>query len=249
VVTADWYDSASLASAMEGVDKVLVVTPDFLTDENIVTPNIIAAVRQAGAVAQVVRLIALPEGLTAEKLGPEFLATRCGANLSVIAKPLLDASGLPITYINVPCWIMFNLPWFLAGEVKARRRLAMPAQTDAPRLWISEQDIAACIALILSGDAAAHIGKEYVLTGTERLDFVQIAGLLSEELGEDVRYVDDGEALRTIMGDKFDKLMTYFQHETRDYGQVAVAGTVQRLLGRPQVALRDYLRVNREYFL
>lgn len=60
VVMADWYDPASLRAVMKGVDKVFVVTPDFVTDETVVTPNIIQAVRNAGGVSQILRMIAIP---------------------------------------------------------------------------------------------------------------------------------------------------------------------------------------------
>lgn len=249
VLRADWYELSSLVDAMQGVDAVFVVVPDFTTDESVVTPNIINAVKTVGGISQVLRLIAIPAGLCAEQLSPEFLETRCGANLSVIAKPLFDASGLPMTYVNVPCWIMFNLPWFLAPEIKANRRLAMPRSSDAPRLWICESDVAEVAAKILAEDPLKHVGQEYVLTGTERFDFAQITRLLSEVIGEEVLLADDDRPLRDAMGDKFDALMTYFRHETRDYDRVPVTDTVERVLGRPQVELRQYLTANRELFI
>ena len=248
VVTADWYDADKLARAVKGVDKVFMVTPDFRTDESVVTPNVIRAIKAAGGVQQVVRFIAIPPGLTAEKLEPEFLATRCGANLHTVAKPLFDASGLPMTYINAACWIMFNLPWFMADEVKRNRRIAMPAASDACRLWVSENDIADVAAKVLADPAAAHVGQEYLVTGTERFDFRQVAALLSDVIGKPVGYVNEDAYLRAAMGDNFDTLMTYFRHETRDYRDVPSTDTVQRLLGRPQVTLRDYVEANKALF-
>ena len=248
IIQADWYDEASLTKAMEGVDRVLVVTPDFVTDENIVTPNIIRAAKSAGSIKQIVRLIAIPNSMSADQLSQRFLDTRCGANLHVIAKPLFDASGLPMTYINVPGWIMFNLPWFLAPEVQANRRLAMPAITDADRMWISEGDIADVMASILRSPVADHVGKEHVLTAANRFDYPAIARSLSEELGEEVRYVDDDAPLREAMGESFDMLMTYFEHETQAYIGVQHSETIAKLLGRPQETVQDYIKTNRELF-
>lgn len=248
-VIADWYDQASLESAMQGVTRVFVVTPDFMTDERVATPNIINAAKAAGSIEQIVRLIAIPPGLTEDKLSQAFLDTRCGANLHVIAKPLLDASGLPMTYINVPGWIMFNLPWFLAPEVKANRRLAMPAITDANRMWISEGDIAEVVATVLTAPVADHVGKVHVLTAPARYDYQAIAALLGEELGENVAYADDDGPLRETMGDAFDALMTYFEHETQAYGGVTHSETVAALLGRPQQTVRDYIKTNRKLFV
>jgi NAD(P)H dehydrogenase (quinone) len=248
VVQADWNAADSLKVAVAEADRVFVITPDFSTDEAVVTPNIINAVRAAGTVKQVLRLIAIPPGLTAADLSADELATRSGAAMHMVAKPLLDASGLPLTYLNVPCWIMFNLPWFLAEDVKTRRRLAMPAKSDAKRLWVSEADIAAVAAKLLTDPVEEHVGKEYRLTGATRYSYTDVANLLSEVLGQQVTYADDDTTLRRVMSDNFSKLMTYFKHETRDYGKVPSTDTVTRLLGRPQITLRDYLVANQDLF-
>ena len=249
VVAADWYHESSLSDAIRGADKLLMVTPDFVTDERVVTPNVIRAVKAAGGVSQLLRFIAIPPGLTFADLTPEQLATRCGAALHLIAKPLLDESELPVTYVNAACWIMFNLPWFLAEDVKATRRLLMPSAADAARQWVSESDIADVFAKILSEDAARHVGREYLVTGERRYTFAQVAALLGEVLGERVTYVDDDSGVRRAMGDNFPVLMTYFSHETQAYSAVPPTRTVEQLLGRPQVSLREYIEQNKAVFL
>lgn len=249
IVQADWYDQPSLVRAMTGVGRVLFVTPDFYTDERVATPNVIAAAKSVGSIQQIVRLIAIPPGLTEADLEQEFLDTRCGANLHVIAKPLLDASGLPMTYVNIPAWIMFNLPWFLAAEVKARRRFAMPAVSDAARMWVSEGDIADVVATILKQDASEHVGREYVLTAAERHTYRDIAKILSKELGEEVVYADYDAPLKEVMGDAYDTLMTYFRHETQAYSAVVHHPTVAEITGRPQETVAQYIHANRELFV
>lgn len=248
VVAADWYDEETLRDAVAGTEKILMVTPDFATDETVVTPNLIRAVRAVGGIKQVVRFIAIPPGFTVDQLTPAQLATRCGAALHTVAKPLLDASGLPITYVNCACWIMFNLPWFMAEDVKASRRLLMPAAADAPRQWVSEDDIAEVVAKVLTDDASRHVGREYLLSAERRYSFAQVAELLSEVLGENVAYVDDDSGVRRAMGDNFPTLMTYFTHETRAYGGVPATRTIEELLGRPQVTLRQYVDQNKGLF-
>lgn len=248
LVQADWYDPTSLLEAIRGTDKVFIVTPDFVTDELQITPNIINAIKRAGGVSQVIRFIAIPPGLTAQDLAPEFLATRCGANLHTLAKPLLDASGLPVTYINAACWIMFNLPWFVAADVKSTREFIMPSITDAPRLHLSELDIAEVAARIIADDARVHTGQDYLITGTERLDYRQVVDLLSEVLGETVTYVDSDRSLRETMGIHFEAVMTYYRHEVEAYADVPVTDTVQKLIGRPATTLREYLMANKHLF-
>ena len=246
VVAADWYDEATLILAVSGVDKVLMVTPDFVTDERVVTPNIIRAIRAIGEISQLLRFIAIPPGFTAAMATAEQLSTRCGAMQHVVAKPLLDDSGLPVTYVNAACWIMFNLPWFWAQDIKASRRLLMPAATDAPRQWISEHDIADVFAHILADETALHVGREYLLTGHGRYTYAEVAALVADVLGERVTYVDDDAAIRRATGDYYAALMTYFTHETEAYRAVRSTQTVQALLGRPQATLRTYVESIRD---
>jgi uncharacterized protein YbjT (DUF2867 family) len=248
IVPADWHHEASLRTAVQGVDKVLMVTPDFATDERIVTPNLIRAIKAAGGVSQLLRFIAIPPGFSVEQLSPEQLQTRCGAALHIVAKPLLDGSGLPVTYVNAACWIMFNLPWFMAEDVKASRRLLMPSAADAARQWVAETDIAEVFAKILSDDAARHVGREYLLSGERRYTFAQVAALIGEVLGEKVTYVDDDSGVRRAMGANFATLMTYFSHETQAYSAVPATRTVEELLGHPQINLRQYVEQHREAF-
>jgi NAD(P)H dehydrogenase (quinone) len=250
VVLADWHDKDSLVRAMQDVDRVFVVVPDFFTNEAVVSPNIIAAARSAKSIKLILRLIALPPGLKTADLSPEVMATQCGAAIHGVAKDLLDASGLPVAYLDVACWIMFNVPWFLAEEIKTHRRLAMPSQADAPRRWVSEEDVATVAAKILTDEnVQAHVGQEYLMTGATQYDFSQVAALISKVLGEKVEYVDDDQALRRTMGDLYDKTMTYFSHETRDYRNVPASDALQKLTGKRQTTLAEYLEQNRSLFI
>lgn len=247
-VLSDWQDEDSLAEAMRGVSKVLVVTPDLVTDESVVTPNIIRAAQKAGTVELLVRLLGLPPGFTLEDADPAYVGARCGAGLHVVAKPLLDNSGLPVCYVNVPAWLMFNLQSFVATEVKPHRRVAMPAATDCPRMWVSEDDVAEVFAQILSGDAAEHAGQEYVLTSPDRYSYADVARVFTEVLGERVVYADDDRPLRDAMGPAFDQIMTYLSHETGSYAAVEHVDTITRLLGRRQATLHDYITARKEAF-
>lgn len=60
--------------------------------------------------------------------------------------------------------------------------------------------------------------------------------------------VDGDEALRAAMGDDFDRLMTYFRHETQAYRNVVHREAVSQLPGRPQQWLRDRIEANRRRF-
>ncbi|MFB7161078.1 NmrA family NAD(P)-binding protein [Streptomyces sp. NPDC056242] len=247
-VVCDWNDEESAVAALNGVSRLLVVPPDMVTDENVVTPNIINAVRKAGTVEQIVRMLGMPPGFTLERAPQAYVDTRCGAGLHVVAKHHLDASGLPVTYVNVPAWIMFNLALFVASDVKPRRRISMPADTDSERMWVSERDIAAVFARVLSDPVPDHIGRELLLTSPDRHSYADVAALFSEVLGETVPYVDDDQALRASMGDAFDTMRTYLRCERGTYDDVPHDPAITELLGRPQETLRDYITEHQGMF-
>lgn len=249
VVEADWYKEATLLAAMRGVDKVMVVSPDFVTDESIATANVIRAAKAAGGIQQIVRLIAMPPGFTADRLTPAQLATRCGAALHSVAKPLLDRSGLPITYINVACWIMFNLAWFMAQDVKMSRRMSMPAVSDTPRPWLAEQDIADVFARVLAENASRHVGRNYLITGQQRYTYPQVAAVIGDVIGEKVTYNDDDASLREAMGPLFETLMTYYTQETPCWTEMPTTRTFEELLGRPAMTLEQYVAQHKSLFI
>lgn len=248
-VICDWNDEADLVRAMDGVSRILVIPPDFLTDENKVSPNIIAAARKVGSIEQIVRFIGMPPDLTLDQVPPEYLATRCGAALHVVAKHHLDASGLPVVYVNVPTWIMFNLSLFVATDVKPRRRIAMPASSDSARMWVSERDIAAVFARVLTDPVADHVGKEHVLTSPDRYTYADVAAVFTNVLGEVVTYADDDSALRRSMGDGFHAMATYLQCEHGSYDDVLHDDAITQLLGRPQETLAEYVTARKEMYL
>jgi NAD(P)H dehydrogenase (quinone) len=239
---ADWNDAASLRAAVAGVDRVLVVMTDFVINESIATPNLIRALREEGRAELVLRFIALPPGLERDKLSAEVLATRAGAMLTLEAKPRLDASGLPVCYVNAACWIAYNVGWFYAHDIRESRQIRMPASTDMARQWVTEGDLAAVFARILTDPAASHVGREYHMAGGPRLTYAAQATLIGRVLGETVRWVDDDLGLRRAMGEGFDTLMTYLEHETEAYRDVPTTRDLENLLGRERTSLEDYVR-------
>lgn len=249
VMRANWYEEPSLVAAMRGVDKLLLVIPDGITDESVVTPNVIRAVKQSGGISQIVRLIMLPPDFSLDEVSPAARATNFGHALHGVAKALLDASGLPVTYVNVAAWIMFNLTLLMAPDIKAKRRLSLPAASDACRPWLSESDIAEACARVLADPAAAHVGCNHLITSEPRYTYAQVAATLSEALGDKVAYYDDDASLRQMFGPHFDAFMTYSAWETPAWPRFPSTRTLQELLGRPPETLKHYIEERKSLFV
>lgn len=238
---ADWNDLESLRQAVRDVDRVFVVVTDFVIDESIATPNLVRALQQEGRAQTVLRFIALPPGLDLQSVSSQVLATRAGAMLTLIAKPLLDRSGLPMCYVNASCWIGFNMGWFYASDIRTDRVIRMPKATDMPRQWVTEGDISDACAKILTDAPKLHVGREYLVAGGPRYTYSEQAKLISRVLEQEVSWVDDDSTLRTIMGDNFDRLLTYLLHEIDAYRYVPQTRQLEELLGRERTSLGEYI--------
>lgn len=245
VVQADWTDRASLVSAFSCVQRVVMIPPDFLIDEEEVIPNIVAAYEANPGIQQFIRMLAIPDAqVKPEDLAPEFRATRSGEAMHVVGKSLLDASPLPMTYLNMVAWFTSNLPWFFAEDVRNRGEIRLPG--DAPRRWISETDMAACFQKILCDPPQVHLGKVYRVMGPDTFGFADVARLIADEIGKPVSYVDTDEGLREA-GE--DLLITYIKHESKVWSKVSYENDFETLLGRMPTPLEEWIRVNRADFL
>lgn len=247
VMRADWYDPDDLKAAFAGVNRVLVIPPDFTTDEAVVTPNVIAAARATPGLEHVVRLLGQAPDQDPATMDPAWIATRAGTGLHPVAKALLDRSGLPLTYVNVGAWIGFNLPWFIARDVRDRRQVRLTH--DALRPWLDEADIAAAFATVLAEGPARHAGRTWLLTAPDRYRFADVARLIGAEIGQHIDFVDTGDGLRETIGDTAEAMLTYLRFEQGVWDRIPDSDDLARLIGRPPVTLAQYIRNHRAIFI
>ena len=167
----DWYDAATHAPALAGVDRVHVIPPAGRLDH---APHV-AAFLEAARAARVARVV---------------LMTARGVDVSD-AIPLrqnelaLQASGLPHTILR-PSWFMQNFTEgaFLPG---ADGVIAAPAG-DGPTPFVDAEDIADVAVAALTGDG--HAGEVYELSGPEALTWARAAELLGAHAGRPLTFVD-----------------------------------------------------------
>jgi uncharacterized protein YbjT (DUF2867 family) len=129
--------------------------------------------------------------------------------------------------------------------------------------WIAGEDLAAVAAKVLAGGPAAHAGHNYFLS-TEVLNGVEAAAILSEALGRriapvvmtpsDMMAAFASGAAKPPAGveENYAKSQLEWVHQTfdgrMDYSAVATS-TVQDLLGRPALTLREWVSRHREALL
>jgi uncharacterized protein YbjT (DUF2867 family) len=99
------------------------------------------------------------------------------------------------------------------------------------------------------------VGERYVVTGPRNLSLTEMAGVLSQELGNPVEYVDLpveawGEVLAGVDG-MTDSLVTHLKAVAVDHQNGIFRGetdVVERIGGQPPQALDAFIREHRTVF-
>lgn len=171
----DWDDAASYARAFEGVDRVLLLSP-FIERFVPYVERAVAAAKAAG-VGHIVRLSAIGADADAPGVGREHGQ----------AEQRVRESGLGWTVLQ---------PTFFVDNAATYQRDALAGQgafygaSHGGRVaYVASTDIAA-VAVAALLEPEAHAGQTYVLTGGEALRDEELAEILGEVLGREVRYVD-----------------------------------------------------------
>lgn len=177
-VLGDLDDRASLQSAMDGADRLFLLTAPLRTQQAHGQTAV-----QAAAAAGLRRVV----HLSTADANPNSVVPWASAPAHTDA--LLKASGLDWTLLK-PTAFMQNL---LQSAAPVRRGLLPQTSGKGATGWIDTHDIAAVAARALT--ESGHEGQEYILTGPELLSMPDIAVQLGAVTGRRVRYVHLPSAL------------------------------------------------------
>ena len=254
---ADYFDRDSLVAGLDGTDAAFVITPDFF-DETTAMTNVVHAAR-ATDIQHMVRITGDPPGMTLNRV-PDFIK-RAGNVPSIQhlhARAVLEASGLPVTFLNSAAYYMQTMatPLF-ADPVKKDRVLVMPC--DKNMTFIDKTDIGECAATLLLSDDRRHVGASYHLNnGHDLLCFKQFAALLGDVLGRHIDFDDSEERFLAYHAEPLKELLNIpdagklilemFKFETANEHAWRCSDIVEHLLGRPARTLRDWLENNKQRF-
>ena len=233
--TAELNGPAALVDAMVGIDRLLLITGygvRMLTQSKVA----IDAARRAG-VRHVVHIGA--------HASPDTTVVHLGWHQLIEA--YLAASGMAFTNLH-PTTLMHNLMLLIdTGGLRGTDVLPHYIGSE-PTSWVDVTDVAAVAAQVLR-DPEPHAGRSYGL-GTESLAMAEVALLLSEVTGrrwrDEPRHPD--RFLEAVLAAGADPV---YMECVRNIFVRTAAGTlpdlnetfdtVERLLGRPPIAMRTFL--------
>jgi NAD(P)H dehydrogenase (quinone) len=232
VVPLDYTDAATVRAAVDGVDKVLLISGSEVGERVAQHGNVIDAAAAAG-VGQLVYTSAPRATDGPLVLAPEHRAT----------EELIAASGLPATILRNN-WYTENYAQDL--EV-ARDHGVLVTSAGAGRVpSAARADFAAAAAVVLTEEG--HVGQVYELAGDVAWDFPTLAAAMSEVLGREValEQLSPEERVAQLQQVGLDAgtagFVAALEGNIRDGVLDHADGTLARLIGRPTTPLVDTLR-------
>src|SRR5258707_338185 len=245
-VHLDLDDARTFAAALEGIDRLFVMT-GYTVAMTHQTKTITDAAADAG-VGHIVHLGIFGNGRSTD---PHFAWHE-------LVERYIEGSGVPWTHLH-PHMFMENL---LSVFALRDGRLSWPAG-DKPTGWIAGEDLASVATKVLIEGPDAHSGKGYWMS-TDVLNGAQAAEILSDALGRSIpaevftpdemlQAVSAGLAATPSFMEDHYALSTFEwlrqTHDGRmDYAAVTTT-TVEELLGRPPIHLAEWAVRHRDALL
>ncbi len=232
-VPFDVEDPATVAAAMQGADKVFLLTPGGPIGPP-ATRVIVEAIKQSD-VGSVVKL---------SSLDPERQPQAPTDLWAQETEAMVREIGIPFNFLR-PTWFFQNFSKGYFTPMLMQRTLALPFG-DGHAGWLDSRDIAAMAAVLLTEDG--HDGEIYTPTGPRTTTLQEIADAFSEVTGQEVRYVplsdDEWVAAMTSTGapEEAARATLALMAKTRDGHATDLTDHVERLTGRPPLSLEDFVR-------
>ncbi len=244
VVLFDFAKPETVAPALVGVSRVLLVRPPALADVEKYFRPFVEAMKRAG-VQQVVFLSL--EGVESNSLTPhhkiEALIREAGGR-----KAAPPTFRLGYTMLR-PGFFMQNLTTTHLAEIRDRSEIFVPAGNGRTN-FVDVADIAAVAAQALA--EGKHLNTALTLTGPEALTYSEIAEMLTDVLGRTITYVNPSvlrfvwqKVVREKMKFGFVLIMVALYSVAKLGKAATLTDTIARVLGRPPRPFRQFVEENK----
>jgi NAD(P)H dehydrogenase (quinone) len=238
---ADFGHPETLAGAFAGGERLLLISTDAVGVRVDQHRAAIAAAKTAG-----VRHVAYTSYLNPVAENPAVVTPDHRAT----EEALLE-SGLAWTILRNGLYAEYQVP---TGAQAIATGQLLHNNGEGKTAYVSREDCAAAAA-VLTGDAEAHEGMAYDITGPEPLGQDDVAALLGELSGRPVEAVavDDeafvGGLAHSGMPEPAARAVASFGRAIREGYIAEAAGGVEGLTGRPPRTLREVFEAHSEELL
>lgn len=233
LVKFEYDEPATYATALKGVNKLLLIRPNQISD---VSSHIFPFLDKV-AKSEVKHLVFV------SIVGAE--RNRIFANHRI--ETHLKKLNIPHSVIR-PSLFMQNLVTLHGKEIRQNSHIYIPAGNGMVN-FIDAADVARVVVELLT--KPGHIGKEYDITGPEPMDFYKIAALFSKELGREIRYARPltikfiRQKMQEKKGMPFILTLSLLYGAARNGKMGHVSGVYKELTGLEPRGLADFIHENR----
>jgi uncharacterized protein YbjT (DUF2867 family) len=230
-VVFDFADPATIAPALEGVDRVFMLLP-------------------TGYMAVTELLLPVVEAAASRKIKIVFQSVLgVDADDSIPYRQVeiaIEKSGTPYVILR-PNWFSDNFVTYWKPGIDHAGAIAVPAG-EGKSAFIDVRDIAESAAAALTTDS--FDGKAFNLTGPEALGYADAAAILAKVLGKPVAYqaVDDDTFVGILTGagvpEAYARFLASIFYPVRQGWTAGVSDAVETLTGKPPRSVETYARDN-----
>ncbi|HFU1784614.1 TPA: NAD(P)H:quinone oxidoreductase [Escherichia coli] len=226
---ADYGDEAALTSALQGVEKLLLISSSEVGQRAPQHRNVINAAKAAG-----VKFIAYTSLLHADK-SPLGLADE-----HIETEKMLADSGIVYTLLRNG-WYSEN--YLASAPAALKHGVFIGAAGDGKIASATRADYAAAAARVIS--EAGHEGKVYELAGDSAWTLTQLAAELTKQSGKQVTYqnlseADFAAALKSVgLPDGLADMLADSDVGASKGGLFDNSKTLSKLIGRPTTTLAE----------
>lgn len=233
VRTFDYAQPERLAPALEGVDRLLLISSNEIGQRAIQHARVIEAAQKAG-VGLVVYTSLLHADASTLSLAGEHMAT----------EELLKKSGIPYTILRNG-WYTENYTGSVKGAIAAG---AMVGSAGNGKISSATRaDFAEAAAVAVTGDS--HVGLTYELAGDESYTLEDLAAEVSRQSGKNIPYQNLPEAEYAGLLEKVG-VPSQYAAAIASWDTCASKGDLfddsrqlSRLIGRPTTPLSEAVKV------
>jgi NAD(P)H dehydrogenase (quinone) len=229
----DWEDEGSLAPALAGVDRLLIVSGDQLPNRAENQVRLVNAAKAAGVKHLTYTSMIAPERYQHIPIAPSHLAT----------EQAIKASGLGYA-------ILQNY-WYPDGLIQTLKRAIASGRWDTSAgegrvAYVTREDCARAAAAVLAADEAPT--GTFAITGAEALSAREIATLTTALTGKPIAVstLTDDEAAAGLRAAHLPEfviaLITGIDRLNREGDAATVTGDFEKLTGHKPASVRDWLR-------
>lgn len=229
---AEYGDQAALTAALEGVDKLLLISSSEVGQRAIQHRNVIDAAKAAG-----VKFIAYTSLLHADR-------SPLGLHVEhVDTEQYLAASGIPYALLRNG-WYSEN--YLASAPAALAHGVFIGSAGEGKIASATRSDYAAAAAKVISSEG--HAGKVYELAGDEAWTLSELAAELSKQSGKPVVYQNLSEAdfATALKGaglpEAFANLLADSDAGAAKGGLFDSSRTLSTLIGRPTTPICDSIR-------